>query len=269
MICAAKGYRLLDEAVGGAGRVATVVGEAGIGKTRLVSAVAADALSQGCRVLIGHCRESDSILAFAPWVDAVRGGRISTDEEIIGPLAPAWRAELSRVLPEVAMAGLPRASDSALPLFESVTQLVERIAASQPLVLILEDGHWADEMSLRLLSFVIRRIPMWSALLVTTAREDITASPMARRTVEELSLSLPGHGLRLPPLSRINTMLLVRALIRVGGAARLAARVEEQIWGMSLGQLGRFAEAAQHDAEPVRVAETTQRATSVGWTYYI
>src|SRR5215467_9075385 len=103
----------------------------------------------------------------------------------------------------MATAGLPRASDSGLPLLQSVTQLVDLLAARQPLVLILEDVHWADEMSLRLLCFMIRHIPMWSSLLVTTAREeDLTASPMARQTVEELSLSPPGHRLRLPPLSR-------------------------------------------------------------------
>jgi Mrp family chromosome partitioning ATPase len=54
--------------------IATVVGEAGIGKTRLVSALAADALTHGCQVLMGRRHESDSILPFAPWVDACRGG---------------------------------------------------------------------------------------------------------------------------------------------------------------------------------------------------
>ena len=74
--------QLLEEAIRGHGHVATVVGEAGIGKTRLVGTMAADALSQGCRVLMGHCHESDSILPFGPWVDACRSGAVSTDEEV-------------------------------------------------------------------------------------------------------------------------------------------------------------------------------------------
>ena len=152
---------LLGEADRGHGHVATVVGEAGIGKTRLVSTLVADALSQGCRVLIGRCHESDSILPFGPWVDACRSGEVSADEEILGALHPTRRAELTRLLPEAGMAGLPPASDSALPLFESMAELVEQVAARQPLVLVLEDLHWADEMSLRLLAFVSRRIPAW------------------------------------------------------------------------------------------------------------
>ena len=227
---------LLGEAIGGHGRVATVVGEAGIGKTRLISALVADALAQGCRVLIGHCHESDSILPFGPWVDACRSGEVSADEEILGALHPARRAELTRLLPEAGLAGLPAASDGALPLFESVAELIEQVANRQPLVLVLEDLHWADEMSLRLLAFVSRRIPAWTALLVATAREEELAhASMARRTVEELSRASEALPAVLSPLSRSDTALLVRALARVGSDALTVARVEARIWTMSEG----------------------------------
>jgi DNA-binding SARP family transcriptional activator len=227
---------LLGEAIGGHGHVATVVGEAGIGKTRLISALVADALAQGCRVLIGHCHESDSILPFGPWVDACRSGEVSADEEILGALHPARRAELTRLLPEAGLAGLPAASDGALPLFESVAELIEQVANRQPLVLVLEDLHWADEMSLRLVAFVSRRIPAWTALLVATAREDELAdASMARRTVEELSHASGAVPAMLSPLSRSDTALLVRALARVGSDALTVARVEERIWAMSEG----------------------------------
>ncbi len=227
---------LLGEAVRGHGHVATVVGEAGIGKTRLISTLVADALSQGCRVLMGRCHESDSILSFGPWVDACRSGEVSADEEILGALHPMRRAELTRLLPEAGMAGLPPASDSALPLFESVAELVEQVAARQPLVLVLEDVHWADEMSLRLLTFVSRRIPACMALLVTTARdEELADSSNARRTLEALTRGPQATPITLSPLSRADTVLLVRALTRVGTDARSVARVEEHIWAMSEG----------------------------------
>ena len=227
---------LLGEAVRGHGHVATVVGEAGIGKTRLISTLVADALSQGCRVLIGRCHESDSILPFGPWVDACRSGEVSADEEILGALHPTRRAELARLLPEAGMAGLPPASDSALPLFESMAELVERVAARQPLVLVLEDLHWADEMSLRLLAFVSRRIPAWMALLVTTARdEELADSTNARRTLEALTRGPQATPITLSPLSRADTVLLVRALSHVGTEAGSMARVEKHIWAMSEG----------------------------------
>jgi DNA-binding SARP family transcriptional activator len=226
----------LQEAIGGHGHVATVVGEAGIGKTRLVSTLAADALSQGCRVLIGHCHEGDSILPFAPWVDACRGGRLGADDEILATLHPARRAELARLLPETGMPGLPPPSDSPLPLFESVAELLGQVAARQPLVLVIEDLHWADEMSLRLLAFASRRVAAWPALMIVTARgEDLADAALAQRTIGELSHVPRATPVRLAPLSRADIALIVRALARAGSDAATLAHFEEGIWAMSEG----------------------------------
>src|SRR5580765_5168335 len=227
---------LLDAAKRGHGRVASVVGEAGIGKTRLVTTLAGDALGRDFRVLIGRCHESDSILPFGPWVDACRTGAVSSDEEILGAMHPARRAELTRLLPEAGIAGLPPTSDSALPLFESMAELIERVAGHQPLVLVLEDVHWADEMSLRLLAYMSRRIATWPVLLVATAREEELAdASMARRTMEDLSAWSDATAVALSPLSRSDTALLVRALSRGGDNAPAADHVEEQVWAMSEG----------------------------------
>ena len=226
----------LQDVMRGRGYVATVVGEAGIGKTRLVSTLAAHALSEGCRVLIGRCHEGDAILPFAPWVDACRAARLSADEEILSILHPARRAELARLLPETGTPGLPPPSDSPLPLFESVAELLEHVAARQPLVLVLEDLHWADEMSLRLLAFVSRRIAAWPALLVVTAREeDLADAALAQRTITELSRAPEATPVRLTPLSRADIALMVRSLARVGSDAATLARLEEGIWAMSEG----------------------------------
>ena len=245
--------RGLEDARHGRGHVATVIGEAGIGKTRLVTSLAADALSRKCRVLIGRCHESDSILPFGPWVEACRTGGISSNEEVLAALHPARRAELTRLFPEAGMAGLPTATDSALPMFESMTELLERVAAQQPLVVVLEDVHWADETSLRLLAYVSRRIAAWPVLLVATARqEDLADASMARRTLQDLSAGSAVEAsmaqrplgdlfrsqvvtVALSPLSRADTARLVRALAHVGSDGPTFANIEEQIWVMSEG----------------------------------
>ncbi len=228
--------RLLDEAIRGHGRVASVQGEAGIGKTRLVSALAADAESVGCRVLLGRCHESDSILSFGPWVDACRTGEISADNEILGALHPIRRAELTRLLPEASQPELPRASESALLLFESMAALIEQVAARQPLLLVLEDVHWADETSLRLLVYVSRRVAAWPVLLITTGREEeLAEATTARRALDELARDVQAAPVVLVPLSRADTALLVQALTRVGSDARALAQVEDRVWAMSEG----------------------------------
>jgi hypothetical protein len=91
-----------------------LVGEAAIGKTSLLGAFAADAVASQARVLFGRCYESTQILPFGPWVDAVRAGDVLADEAVLGSLDPAWRAELTRLFPEIAAAGLPPPSDNAL-----------------------------------------------------------------------------------------------------------------------------------------------------------
>jgi DNA-binding SARP family transcriptional activator len=225
----------LEEAIRGRGHVVTVVGEAGIGKTRVVGALAAEALARGCRVLVGNCHESDSILPFAPWVDACRGGGLGGDEEVLGDLHPARRAELARLLPEAGRPGLPPAGDSPLPLFESVAALLEGVAARQPLLLVLEDMHWADEMSVRLLNFVGRCVPAWPALLIVTAREEeLGDAARARHALDELARAPRATPIRLAPLSRADIARLVRALAAVGTEAA-PGDLEEGIWAMSEG----------------------------------
>jgi DNA-binding SARP family transcriptional activator/tetratricopeptide (TPR) repeat protein len=227
---------VLEEAAHGHGSVVTVVGEAGIGKTSVLGALAADAIGLGARVLLGRCYESASILPFGPWVDAFRSGQTLDDEELLDELHPVWRAELARLLPEADTAGLPAPSDNQLRLFEGVAHLVESLAARRALVLMLEDIHWADEMSLRLLAFISRRTAAWRVLLLTTARkQELADASMARRTLDELGQVLNATALKLAPLSRPNTALLVRSLSRVRSDEAALTRLEEQVWAVSEG----------------------------------
>jgi DNA-binding SARP family transcriptional activator len=224
---------LLEHAAKGHGRLAIIMGEEGIGKTRLLSALAREAIEHGCRVLIGRCHESDSILPFGPWVEACRSSGLSTDDEILCRLTPERRAELSRLLPEVHEPRLPRPSDSDLRLFECVTQLMEEAATREPMVLMLEDLHWADEMSLRLLAFASRRVERWSALLVATARvEDLADAAIARHTIGEVCRAHQTARLELSPLSAADTYRLVQALAR---DRQSMANLEKHVWAVSEG----------------------------------
>ncbi|MBI4607621.1 MAG: AAA family ATPase [Candidatus Rokubacteria bacterium] len=159
-------------------------------------------------------------------------------EEPIEGLGPVHRAELGRLLPEFGGPGPhgPADVESHLRLFEAVATLLEGLAAAQPLVLILEDLHWADDMSLRLLAFVGRRLRTEPIALVVTVREEELADTHGlRRTLEELSREDALTRLALPLLSRAATTALVRALARAGSEDASAERLGEAVWTVSEG----------------------------------
>ena len=195
-----------------------VLGEAGIGKSRLAAELAAEAERRGAGLLVGHAYQSERGLPFGPWVDALRTGRVAADVDLLARLDPRPRAALGRLL-AAGRAG-PSGPMDPRELFEAVTHLVERAAARQPLLLVLEDLHWADEMSARLLAFLGRRLGPHRALVLVTAREEELPgdpSPLGR-ALEELARGRHLETLSLGPLSRAETAELVRRLVATLGA---------------------------------------------------
>jgi len=131
----------VDGAVQRQAKVVAVLGEAGVGKTRLLSELAILASALGVRVLSSGSYETEQILPLGLWVNVLRSGRVVDDGEAVASLPPVWRAELARLLPELASPGQapPGAAADHRPLFESVTELIRRMAARQPLLMILDD----------------------------------------------------------------------------------------------------------------------------------
>jgi predicted ATPase len=220
----------------GHGRLIAVVGEAGIGKSRLVGELA-EVLGASLRVLWGRCHESEQILPFAPWLEVLKVARRVADAGWIAALPAATRRELGRLMPELSPDdGDGEPSPDSLLLFESVSLLLGHVAERQPTVLILEDLHWADEMSVRLLGFIGRRLQAWRLLLVATAREeDLVDAPMLKRILAELTREPHVDQLALQPLSREDTARLVRALAHAGRDEATVAHLIERVWRNSAG----------------------------------
>ncbi|HJS58530.1 MAG TPA: BTAD domain-containing putative transcriptional regulator [Vicinamibacteria bacterium] len=221
---------------GNRGRVLILVGEAGVGKTRLVSELTMCADASGRRVLLGRCHESEQILPFAPWLAVLKAARVTADEAQLGGLPAPMRRELGRLLPELwSRAADDGSAADALMLFEGVSVLLERVAAAQPSVVVLEDLHWADEMSVRLLAFIGRRLEPWRLVVLVTAREeDLVDAPVLHQACAELKREPHVDTVALGPLSREHTGELVRALAR-GHDDVTVARLSEQIWRASEG----------------------------------
>jgi DNA-binding CsgD family transcriptional regulator len=165
-----------ERAEGGDPAIVLLGGEAGVGKTRLVEEAAARATQAGARVLIGGCVElGGDALPFAPLVDALRSLSRSTPEPELGELLGPARRELARLLPELDPdAALAASVDGGRTsqLLELVLGVLGRLAAERPLVLVIEDLHWADASTLDLVALLVRALRGVRVLLVVTYRSD-------------------------------------------------------------------------------------------------
>ena len=225
----------LEETCAGRGRVVAILGEAGIGKTRTVSELIGIAEEQSARVLIGRSYESEQVLPFGPWVDALRTGRV--DDEALRTLGPALRADLARLMPELGDGITVSRSDEGdvRRIFESVTQLLGHLTQRSPVLVVLEDLHWADEMTARLLVFAGRRLHDRGAVLLVTARADELAdAPALRQALNDLDRDGRLTTVPLPALSKSDTLALVRGLARGGDEATIK-HLGEQAWAVGEG----------------------------------
>ena len=155
-----------------------LAGEAGIGKTWIAREVARQAAGRGAIVLWGSSLEGDWQPPYGPWVEAlgdcVRSCEVDGLRQALGPGAPA----LARIVPEI-RAILPNApsapplspTEERLRLYEALTQFLLAIASHNPVLLVLDDLHWADRDSLGLLHSLARFVPR-SRLLVVGAYRD-------------------------------------------------------------------------------------------------
>jgi DNA-binding NarL/FixJ family response regulator len=147
-------------------------GEAGVGKSRLVTEFAAEANDAGARVVFTQCVELGSGgLPYAPVAGALRELTDQLGEERLLELAGPGRESLAGLLPHLGP-GSVDSFDGRGGLFEVVTALLERVSAEQPLVLVIEDIHWADSSTRDLLRFMVRAVSSARLLLIFTYRSD-------------------------------------------------------------------------------------------------
>ncbi len=180
----------LDVAVSGHGQAVLVAGEAGIGKTRLVAELTQASQAAGAQVLSGRC--IDLIGAAVPFyalLEALRSARRDGS-----PVEP-------RDVIRLAEPDEPTVAEGQLRLFERVWQQLGEMASVAPVVLVLEDLHWADGSTLDFILFVCRVVRQQPVLLVATYRsEDLRPGGVLARAVIELVRSRDAEVLDLGPL---------------------------------------------------------------------
>jgi hypothetical protein len=210
----------LRDALGGCGRVFLIVGEAGIGKTRLATELQAGIEPGAARVSWARCWDGDGAPAFWPWTvllrhvargldDARLRAALGARADLIAHLLP----ELRERFPELAQPSAAPRLDSEhtrFPLFDAVAGFLRQVADATPQVIVLDDLHAADAASLRLLDFIARDLHGAHLLVIGTCRE------VAGAEDSEHSRLLGGigrAGVRLPLAGwdRAETQRFVRA----------------------------------------------------------
>jgi tetratricopeptide (TPR) repeat protein len=204
-----------------------VGGEAGVGKTRLVAELTARCGTDGTRVLSGGCVPvGEGALPYAPIVEALRAllGDVGANavRELVGPSWP----ELARLLPALGApdrSGQPEQAAQSR-LFELLLGLLGRLGEQAPLVLVVEDLHWADRSTRDLLAFLVRNLRRERVLLVVTYRNDEPGQQRLGPYLAELDRGGPVQRLELPRLDETETGAQLAGIL---GAAPAADLVED------------------------------------------
>ncbi|QOC93300.1 AAA family ATPase [Micromonospora craniellae] len=186
----------VDRAAASHGGLVLVTGEPGIGKTTLVTSAADEARRQGALVLGAACWDSASAPGYWPWVQVLRGLRRSPEDWVVAreSAEPALRLLLGEVDPTSRLHGPPMmtptttSGDGLLPpalgsdggdaaereafaLFDSVTAALVAVSQRRPVLVVLDDLHWSDAASVRLLRFAAQHTWFERLLLVGTYRD--------------------------------------------------------------------------------------------------
>ena len=239
----------LTDAIDGRGGVAMICGEPGIGKTRCAEEFARCAEDHGALVLWGRCYEQPGAPPYWPWVQILREYADSNSDDELRIAVGRSSEVVARLVPEIGdrigasdNGTAADLTDNRFRLFDSVARILVRAASTVPLVLILDDVHWADGSSLALFEFLAHEVARQRCLVVCTYRDvEVTRKSPLLATLGELTRSGCAERIRLVGLD-------------VEQTGELAARV----CGLHIGRP--IVEAIYHqtDGNPLFIQEVAQ-----------
>jgi predicted ATPase len=218
----------LERAAAGQPAVVVVAGEAGVGKTRLVGELLRDADGLGAVALAGGCLDvGEGVLAYAPIVEALRPLAGALDSEELERVLGGARAELARLVPEL---GPTAGGEQAAPLaptrlFELLLGVLHRLAERGPVLLVVEDLHWADQSIRDLLGFLVRNLRGGVALVLTYRSDELHRRHPLRPFLAELDRSGRAERLELGRLGRRDLAELLAAILEEPAAPALVAEI--------------------------------------------
>jgi DNA-binding SARP family transcriptional activator len=193
--------RAAHSARSGRGRVLLIAGDPGIGKTTLLEEFST--WEHGLSIHWGYCHEGEGAPPFWPWRQILESLVSETSPGAVLGAAGARSADLLQVLPELATDAadeardvVPNPEEARFRLYVAVASVLTQLARNRPLMIVLDDLHWSDSATLRLLEFVAKKIRQGHILIVATYR-DIEVGPDHQLSPALASLA------RLPMVERV------------------------------------------------------------------
>ena len=229
----------LERAIQGSGGLVTLVGEPGVGKTRLTEEIGQLARGRGCVTLVGHCYEGEGAPPYSPWIEILERTCQISDRDSLRALLGEGGAEVAKIYPELRqlISDLPLPLDlppeqSRPYLFRCFRELVERSAQQQPLLLILEDLHWADDATLLLLEHVAGHLEETPALIVGTYRDvDLEVSRPLAKTLQQLVRERLVEKIALSRLDEQGVARMLDGLSGLETPTALVAKIHDETEG--------------------------------------
>ncbi len=210
--------QVIDRTRSGQGQVALVSGEAGIGKSRLVAEAKAYATAQDFLLLQGTCFQMDSSYPYAPLLDLLRTSVVTTP--LVADPDPII-LEFARLLPELLLSStgtlptpLPDPEREKRRLFAALTRFFKERSSQQPVLLVIEDLHWCDDISLEFLLSLARACVAQPLLLLMTYRID-EVQPGLQRFLAQLDRARLSQELQLMPLTHNDVDAMLGAMFEL------------------------------------------------------
>src|SRR5688572_10359489 len=228
-----------DEAFAGRGSVVMLVGEPGIGKTRTVQELSTYARMRGAKVLWGRAHEASGAPPYWPWTQVARAYRDQTPDDVRRAQYEPYAVDLQRIFPNLRtlFPNLPEpppvdSEEAQFQLFDALSSFFRAVSVETPLVLVLDDLHWADRSTLRMLTHLAREVGMSRLLVTGTYRDtDLDRAHPLSQALAELNREDLFTRILLRGLTEPETAAYIRDTAQADPPADLVRRVHAETEG--------------------------------------